>query len=346
MRRHLITITFICSVLLFIANLIGSCKKNEFLHGLTPQGFVIPNSFPRPPYLFDDNPITEEGFQLGKKLFYDTLLSDDHEISCGSCHQQIAGFGTYQHDRSHGVHHSHTQRNAPVLFNLAWYPYFHWDGEYRKLTDEFSQPLLGHVEMGMDFARIMEYLETNNDYKQRFTNVFRIKKISPEFVMKALAQFVGSFVSCNSRYDRYMKNEINFTAQEIRGLTLFTDKCASCHKPPLFTDFSFRNNGISYDTALKDIGRMRLTGSSQDSMTFRVPTLRNCYISSNYMHDGRYGTLHQVIDFYRRDMVRRPSLDPLLKNGVSLSDAQATDLFEFLRTLTDTSFLNDIRFRE
>ncbi len=343
MRRLVILPIFLISLITLLVN---SCRKEETTRGLTKLDQVMPLSFPAPRYLFTDNPLTVEGFELGKKLFYDTLLSDDHEVSCGSCHQQVAAFGTFEHDLSHGVHHSHTQRNAPVLFNLAWSSFFQWDGAYSKLTEAVAQPLTGHIEMGMDFGRIIQYLENNDDYKNSFAKVFHTKFIRPEQVLKALSQFTGYLVSANSRYDKYMIGQEQFSAQEIRGLALFSVNCATCHAPPLFTDFTIRNNGISYDNSLKDIGRMGITGKNEDSMSFKVPTLRNAYISSNYMHDGRYNTLHQVIDFYRFDMQHRNNLDPLLRNGIHLSDAQADDLFEFLRTLTDTSFLRDRRFSE
>ncbi len=337
----IIAILFCCIILLT-----NSCRKEQSTKGLTKLDQIKPLAFPDPRYSFYDNPLTEEGFELGKKLFYDTLLSDDHEVSCGSCHQQIAAFGTFEHDRSHGVHHSHTLRNAPVLFNLVWSTYFQWDGAFTKLTDAVAQPLTGHIEMGMDFNRIVDYLQKDDDYKKQFKKVFHSNNIHVDFVLKALAQFTGYMVSANSRYDKYRIGQETFTAQEKRGLTLFTANCATCHAPPLFTDYTIRNNGISYDNSLKDIGRMGVTGRKEDSMSFKVPTLRNAYISSNYMHDGRYNTLHQVIDFYRFDMQRRDNLDPLLKNGIHLTNAEADDLFEFLRTLTDTAFLRDRRFSE
>ena len=209
-----------------------------------------------------------------------------------------------------------------------------------------AQPLTGHIEMGMDFPRIIQYLENNDEYKTRFGKVFHAKFIRPDMVLQALSQFTGYLVSANSRYDKYMIGQETFSAQEIRGLALFSANCATCHAPPLFTDFSIRNNGISYDNSLKDIGRMGVTGKNEDSMSFKVPTLRNAYFSSNYMHDGRYNTLRQVIDFYRFDMRQRNNLDPLLKNGIRITDAQADDIFEFLRTLTDTSFLRNPLFSD
>ncbi len=328
-----------------ISNLLGSCKKEQNTKGLTLLAQELPSGFPAPVYRFADNPLTVEGFELGRKLFYDNRLSSDTEHACASCHQQIAGFGTYEHDRSHGVNHSHTLRNAPVLFNLAWSPVYHWDGAFTSLDDEIAQPLNGVIEMGENFNDIIKYLEADGDYREQFKKVFRSPFIRPEFVLKALSQFTGFMVSADSRYDRYKKGLLSFTVQEENGYQVFKANCATCHPEPMFTDYSFRNIGLPIDTGLKDYGRMRVTGKGSDSLKFRVPTLRNCYISANYMHDGRFNTLGQCINHYRTGVQSGPTLDPLLQNGITLTNAQASDLSIFLRTLTDSAFLRDPRFK-
>lgn len=306
----------------------------------------IPAGFPAPLYTFKDNPLTQEGFELGRKLFYDGRLSIDGEHPCSSCHQQIAGFGTFQHDRSHGVNNSHTDRNAPVLFNLAWSSSFHWDGEFRSLYDEAAQPINGHIEMGESFKGVIDKLEKDDEYRKLFKKVFRYPFIRPEYILKALAQFTGVLVSADSKYDRYKKGAATYTVQEENGYQLYKANCTTCHPEPLFTDFSYRNIGLPIDNFLNDFGRMRITGKREDSLKFKVPTLRNGYISSNYMHDGRFNTLHQCIDHYRFGVQQSNTLDPLLTNGITLTNAQASDLFEFLRTLTDSAFLNDPRFKQ
>jgi cytochrome c peroxidase len=305
----------------------------------------IPAGFPAPLYTFKDNPLTQEGFELGKKLFYDGRLSIDGEHPCSSCHQQIAGFGTFEHDRSHGVNNSHTLRNASVLFNLNWSSSFHWDGEFSSLYDEAAQPINGHIEMGESFKGVIDKLEKDEEYKKLFKKVFRYPFIRPEYILKALSQFTGSLVSANSRYDRYKKGTATFTVQEEAGYQLYKTNCATCHPEPMFTDYSFRNNGLDVDNILKDYGRMRITGKREDSLKFRVPTLRNGYISSNYMHDGRFNTLHQCIDHYRFGIQQSNTLDPLLTNGITLTNTQADNLFEFLRTLTDSGFITNPKYR-
>ncbi len=306
---------------------------------------VIPDGFPTPAYTFADNPLTKEGFELGRKLFYDGALSLDGNFPCASCHQQIAAFGTYEHDRSHGYNGSHTLRNAPVLFNLAWQKKFHWDGEFNSLFDEAAQPINGHIEMAESFNGVINKLEKDPEYRDEFRKVFRSNFIRPEFILKALAQFTGYMTSANSKYDRYKKGQATFTTQELNGYQLFKANCATCHPEPMFTDYSFRNIGLPVDNFLNDYGKMRITNDPTDSLKFKVPTLRNVYISANYMHDGRFNTLAQVINHYRMGVQPGATLDPLLTNGITLTNAEATDLRSFLITLTDSTFIADPRFK-
>ena len=343
MQKSLLTI----SVLLFFAfltsRLLGSCKKDN-IDGLQLLQQEIPAGFPQPLYKFEDNPLSKEGFELGKKLFYDARLSIDNQHPCSSCHQQIAGFGTFEHDLSHGVNNSHTQRNAPVLFNLAWNSSFHWDGEFTSLKDEAAQPINGHIEMGETFEGVINKLKDDKQYRDQFKKVFGSPFIRPDYILKALAQFTGYMVSANSKYDQFKKGAVTFTAPEDRGYQLFKANCATCHPEPMFTDYSIRNIGLPIDNFLKDYGRVRVTGKKEDSLKFKVPTLRNTYISSNYMHDGRFGTLGQCISHYRSGVQQSTTLDPLLINGITLTNAEASDIAVFLRTLTDSAFLRDPRF--
>lgn len=329
-----------------LVRVLTACNKEQDTKGLTPLQQEIPAGFPQPAYRFEDNPLSQEGFELGRKLFYDGRLSIDNLHPCSSCHQQIAAFGTFEHDRSHGVFDSHTQRNAPVLFNLAWNNRYHWDGEFVSLTDAIAQPIHGQVEMGETFAGVINKIKDDKDYQERFKKVFGSPFIRPEHILKSLAQFTGTLVSANSKYDRYKRGEETFTVQEENGYQLYKANCAACHPEPLFTDFSFRNTGLPLDGFLKDYGRMRVTRLREDSLKFRVPTLRNTYISSNYMHDGRFNTIGQCINHYRTGVQQSPTLDPLLAGGIPLTNTQANELFVFLRALTDSSLLKDPRFSQ
>ncbi len=324
--------------------LLSSCRKEQRTKGLEPLPQEVPAGFPQPAYSFTDNPLTNEGFELGRKLFYDGRLSIDNLHPCSSCHQQVAGFGTFEHDRSHGVFDSHTLRNAPVLFNLAWSSRFHWDGQFEKITDAIAQPINGHIEMGESFQGIIAKLEQDDEYRKAFKDVFGSPFIRPEDVLKALSQFTGYLVSANSRYDKVKKGEATFTSQQQNGYTVFKASCAGCHPEPLFTDYRFRNIGLPVDPLLNDYGNMRVTNNKGDSLKFKTPTLRNCYISSNYMHDGRFNTLGQCINHYRTGVQASPTLEPSLNGGISLTNTQANDLVEFLKTLTDSAFLQNPRF--
>lgn len=343
-RKSLLTIFLLIITVFTISWFFGACKKDQNTDGIELLQQEIPDSFPQPLYKFEDNLLSKEGFELGRKLFYDPRLSADNLTPCSSCHQQIAGFGTFEHDRSHGVFGSHTLRNAPVLFNLAWSSSFHWDGEFTSLQDEAVHPLTGSVEMGETFDSIIKKIEADPEYRKLFKKVFRYPFIRPEFITKALSQFTGSMISADSKYDRYKKGTVTYTAQEENGYQLYKANCASCHPEPMFTDYSFRNIGLPVDNLLNDYGRLRITGNSEDSLKFKVPTLRNTYISSNYMHDGRFNTLQQCINHYRTNVQQSATLDPLLTNGITLTNAQASDLSVFLRTLTDSALLRDPRF--
>ena len=198
--------------------------------------------------------------------------------------------------------------------------------------------------MGETMARVARKIENDDTYKVLFRRAFLSEKVTPNLIQLALAQFTGYMTSANSKYDRYKKGEVAYSAQEENGYQLYKTNCASCHPEPMFTDYSFRNIGLPIDLNLVDFGRMRITGEKTDSLKFKVPTLRNVYISSNYMHDGRFNTLAQCINHYRTGVQQSATLDPLVANGITLTNTEATNLALFLRTLTDSSFIKDSRF--
>jgi cytochrome c peroxidase len=341
MKRSLFTIFIIVSVCIGLSYVLSACKKEQNTKGLTLVGLQVPAGFPAPAYTFQDNPLSKEGIELGRKLFYDERLSKNNAISCASCHHQIAGFGTFEHDLSHGVFNSHTIRNAPVLFNLAWNKGFQWDGAFVSLQDAIAQPITGRVELGETFDDIIKKLKSDDDYKERFRTVFRTNTIKPEYILKVLAQFTGTLTSANSKYDKVKKGETNFNAQEQSGYNIYQQKCATCHPEPLFTDNSYRNIGLPINSFFKDYGRWTVTGNKTDSLKFKVPTLRNTLISSNYMHDGRFATLQQCLNHYRTGVQASTTLDPLLTNGISLTNNEVENLFQFLKALTDSSFITN-----
>jgi cytochrome c peroxidase len=342
------TILTILLLVLMVAGLsygLSACRKDN-PNNLTYMEQVVPEGFPAPAYRFTDNPLTEEGFELGRRLFYDGRLSVDGVHPCSSCHQQIAAFGTFEHDRSHGVNNTHTLRNAPVLFNLAWQTSYHWDGEFSSLFEEAAHPIHGSSEMGETFDAVINKLQKDDGYRKQFKKVFRTEFISPEHVLKALAQFTGYMTSANSKYDLVKKGQATFTTQEQDGYTVFQAKCATCHPEPMFTDYSFRNTGLLVDPFLNDYGRQMVTHNPADSLKFKVPTLRNVYITSNYMHDGRFNTLAQCINHYRTGVQVNSTVDPLVAGGIALTDTEAINIAVFLRALTDSSFIKDTRYAQ
>jgi len=325
--------------------ILDSCKTpvNSLFHN--SNKFVTPPGFPAPVYNYSTNPLTDAGFALGRKLFFEPKLSSTGTVFCGSCHQPLAAFTTFEHDRSHGINGNHTLRNAPGLFNLAWYPYFNQDGSAQSLWAVYEAHITNPKEMGETVSNVLSKLKQDTAYRRMFRLAFGDEKITAERMYKALDQFVLNLVSADSKYDRVMQGKESFTAQEQSGYSIFKAKCTGCHTEPLFTDFSFRNIGLEIDPGLNDFGRMRVTGNSSDSIKFRVPSLRNLEFTSYYMHDGRINLPRNVLKFYETGVNAGPTLDPLLSSGIPLSPSEEDDLIEFLRTLSDSAFLNNPRFR-
>ena len=310
--------------------------------------FTVPQGWPQPVYNFQGNPLTQSGFELGRKLFYDVRLSRDNTISCGSCHQQFAAFAHLDHSISHGIDGLFGTRNSPALYNLAWHPAYFWDGGTAHLEDQPITPIENPVEMDEKITDVVAELGNAADYKEPFTKAFGDAAVTPPRIFKALAQFMGSMVSAGSKYDKYIRGENggSLTAEEQNGLTLFRQKCASCHKEPLFTDFSYRNNGLFVDASLQDSGRAHITHLPDDLHRFKVPSLRNVALSRPYMHDGRFNTLDAVVEHYRTGVIGSPTLDTALSGGISMTDNEKSDIIAFLKTLTDDAFVKDKRFSE
>lgn len=340
------TITFLASFLIASSLLLDACKKADAEpYKPTAVDFEIPAGFPAAQYNLAANPLTKEGIALGKKLFYDGKLSKDGNFPCASCHQPFAAFATFDHDLSHGFNNSFTTRNAPALFNLAWYKEFHHDGGINNLEVQPLAPLTATNEMAETVDGVVTKLKNDNDYRQLFKKAFGDDEINSQRMLKAITQFMVTMVSANSKYDKVKRGEAAFGFYEDRGYVLFKAKCASCHAEPLFTDLSYRNNGLTANDFLKDYGRMRITGNKSDSLKFKVPSLRNLQFSFPYMHDGRFSTIEQCVEHYRSGVTKSSTLDPALaNNGIPLSTVELVDIVAFLRTLTDSSFINNPQF--
>ncbi|ANE52528.1 cytochrome-c peroxidase [Flavisolibacter tropicus] len=341
-----IVIGGLVAIVAVTVSLLESCSDVDYFPRphTTPLAFEVPAGFPPPVYNFQKNPLTQEGVELGRHLFYEGRLSIDGNFPCSSCHQQVASFTTYEHDRSHGYNHSHTLRNAPALLNLAWQRAFRQDGSAKTMEEVSYAHITAPDEMAESILGIIRKLQQDANYKQLFKAAYGDEQITGDRVLKALTQFMLTIVTADSKYDRVKKGTASFTSQEANGYQVFQAKCTGCHTEPLFTDFTYRNIGLPIQDFLSDFGRQRVTHQSSDSLKFRVPSLRNAELTSYYIHDGRSATLRNMVDHYRSRVEQGPTLDPSLKNGIPLTNTELDNVVAFLRTLSDSSILHNPKF--
>lgn len=320
----------------------------------TPLALEVPQVFEErilPPILPVDNPQTEEGVALGKRLFFETRLSGDGKVSCASCHLSQNAF-TDGRQFSDGIDGRIGIRNSMPLFNLAWNydQRFFWDGAANSLEDQAFEPVTNPDEMGNTWEAATAVLLQDAEYPQLFRDAFGEAGIDSIKVVKALAQFERTLISANSRFDRFLLGELSLTEQEIDGLNVFLMEskgdCFHCHgnpNNPLWTDNNFHNNGL--DATATDLGLGAVTGDPSDNGKFRSPSLRNLAYTAPYMHDGRFATLDEVIDHYSEGLQNSPTIDPLMKKvlegGVQLSQKDKDDLKAFLLSLSDESFIQN-----
>ncbi|WP_046744176.1 cytochrome-c peroxidase [Kordia zhangzhouensis] len=349
--------TYICLVLICMScknepyEEIPSSQVGEFQNVLLD--FTIPSNFPPLMYDIENNPPTETGFELGRRLFYEGRLASDNVVACGFCHIQEFAFTHHTHIVSHGVDGAIGSRNAQPLHNLAFKSEFTWDGAAGHLDLQPIIPITAEVEMNETFSNIIAKLQSHPDYPTLFQEAFENGEINAENILKALSQFMIMMVSSNSKYDKFRRNEgnITLTPNEMQGMELFQQKCTSCHAGELFTDGSYRNNGLAIDSQYNDIGRARVTGLTEDNYKFKVPNLRNIEVTFPYMHDGRFATLEDVLEHYRNGITDYDNLDNSLRQtngvlGIPMTDEEKDRIIDFLKTLTDTDFIFDQRFSE
>lgn len=336
------------TVIFLLGLFILACKKDGPIMEKAERwlGFKKPANFPEPVYKLANNPVTREGFELGRALFYEPRLSRDNTIACGSCHIQSSAFTQHGHDVSHGIEDRLGTRNSPPIMNLAWNKAFMWGGGVYDLDLQPITPITAHEEMDESLANIYAKLQAMPKYRAMFKAAFGSEQISTVPFMKALSQFMVMCISSNSKYDKVMRKEAgaSFTALEQEGYMLFKEKCASCHSEPLFTDGSFRNNGLGIGP-INDQGLYPATLKETDLYRFKVPSLRNLSYTGPYMHDGRFLTLNGVLEHYNAEVQDTPNLDPRLKRdgvlGIRLSSDDKMKLTAFLSTLNDTEFINN-----
>lgn len=375
-NNHLASAFMAFSFLVFFALVVGGCQKNKKEEPkpdtiINPDtAFVLPTlQKPNVPFFFQsfykeppDNPNTIEGVALGKALFFDKILSDDNTVACASCHNPEKAF-TDGIPLAIGIQGKTGRRNTPGLFNIAIQKKFFWDGRDTSLEQQSLHPIQDPNEMALNLNKMVEKLKANANYPKMFGRAFGTTSITPDRVAKALAQFERTLFSQNSKYDLYLKQQYNPTAEELKGMQLFFQhpdpfapvpirggNCGDCHlqstlfgKPDAF--FGFHNNGLTELTA-SDIGLQKVTGKASDFGKFKTPGLRNIALTAPYMHDGRFQTLEQVLDHYNsEDIFTKPKVDPLIQLGTNerfgeslkLTANEKTAIIAFLHMLTDST---------
>ncbi|MBK9290141.1 MAG: cytochrome-c peroxidase [Bacteroidetes bacterium] len=359
----------------FVAMTIASCtKKTIETWQPTPYQLDIPFGFPTQLNIPPNNPLTVEGIELGRYLFYDGRLSGrthpDSLMSCATCHIQANAFEAgidhprFQGGFVHGITGIPTQHVMLPLFNLAWnHSGYGWNGfiypdnpnvNLRNIEDFVRVAVMAEDEMNADTNRVKALFQGLKGYPELFYKAFGSSQVTFKNIERAIAQFVRTLVSANSRFDRYLMGELQLTPAELRGFVLFTTEegadCFHCHGGggnPLFTTHLFYNNGK--DTIFAQLAdRYSITGNPAHIGAFKAPSLRNISVTPPYMHDGRFSSLDEVIEFYSTGVKYSPYIDPLMhhvmRGGVRLTPAQRNDLKAFLNALTDEDFLTNPAF--
>jgi cytochrome c peroxidase len=335
--------------------MVGCLSKTKTTYQPTPYPLEEPKAFVKMG-IPGDNPLTVEGVELGRYLFYDPILSADETVSCESCHQQARAF-TDGKMVSNGVAGRTGRRSALPIFNVGYYyKGLFWDGRVEGLEAQAHFPIHDSVEMATDWATVLQRLRQHPEYPERFWKAYGVapEEIDSSHIMKALAQFQRVLISNDSKYDRVERGEASFTESEQRGWHIFFDasetlpfsECGHCHLDPLFTTQEFFNNGIEQVDGLAgfpDMGRGAITGIKYDNGKFRVPTLRNIELTAPYMHDGRFQTLEEVIDHYVSGGHFADNVNPNVRE-LHFTARDKQDLIAFLKTLTDTTFINNVAF--
>jgi cytochrome c peroxidase len=330
-------------------------------------GGATPFEWNNPPFfqqmvIPDDNPFTVEGIDLGRQLFYDERLSGDNTQSCADCHVQEDSFGDPR-QFSEGINGEEGTRQSMALINLGYQQFFFWDGRAATLEDQIIQPVINPIEMNAQWPDVMEKISSDTAYMHLFAMVFSTTDIDSTHVARAIAQFLRTVVSSNSRYDKWIRGEDTLTSSEFRGYELFITEggdpelglglwgadCFHCHQLAVmqFSDYDLHNNGL--DSVFTDLGRGEITGNPADFGRFKTPSLRNVEFSAPYMHDGRFETLEEVIEHYNSGGHFSATVDPFMKftqGGLQLTEQRKQDLIAFLKALSDSTFINNPDFSD
>jgi cytochrome c peroxidase len=349
---------------LSISLVIFSCRKDNTRYLPTPYNLEIPSHFPDM-IIPADNPMTVEGVELGRFLFYEKRLSGDNTQSCASCHLPSASFSD-PNQYSTGIDGIQGNRHSMALVNLGWEDFFFWDGRKTTLETQILEPVPNPIEMHQSWKRTVEKLNADVTYRNRFFKAFGEEGIDSTKATKAIAQFIRTLISGESKFDVMYKYENNLAlnsseqailqtvdVEEWAGYDLFKSlngaDCFHCHNGPLMRVKKFSNNGLM-PNSFDDKGRASVTNNPEDNYKFKVPTLRNIALTAPYMHDGRFATLDEVIEHYSSGIHMSPTIDPLIEfgsqGGVQLDAQEKYLLKKFLLTLTDQKFVTNPNFQD
>jgi cytochrome c peroxidase len=342
MKKLVVACVFLFPLLFFACN-----KGDEDTPAATPYSLVIPEGLP-PMNIPSSNPLTVEGVALGKRLFYDPILSGNNTQSCANCHIQANGFSESS-QFSTGIDGIHGNRNAMPLINLGWQTKFFWDGGANGLESQVMGPITNPIEMHETMGNVAAKLNAHAEYPDLFKAAFGSAEVTSQNIMRAIAQFERTLISGNSKYDQYMRGEVLFTAQELNGKAIFEDMdkgdCVHCHSMgSTFSDFEFRSTGL--DSISADEGRYRITLNQGDFGRFKTPSLRNVELTAPYMHDGRFQSLLECVQHYNTGFHYSANLDPNLYFALKgrMTQQEMEDVVSFLKTLTDMEFVNNPAF--
>jgi cytochrome c peroxidase len=309
---------------------------------LTPYELNLPPHFPQFP-IPEDNDLTVAKVELGKKLFYDPVLSVDYSVSCASCHLQSHGFSD-PNRVSLGVNGVPGTRQSMALSNLGYHPAFFWDGNTPTLEEQALVPIEADFEMNNTVEEAINRLNADEAYVEMFHTAFGADP-DADNLAKALASFERSMISGSAPYDSFLLgNRAALTPSQMRGYVIFNSEvaeCFHCHNGHNFTDHSFRSNGLK-ETYI-DQGRAIVTGEDKDVGLFKVPSLRNIEYTAPYMHDGSLETLEEVIEFYMSGGSSHRNKDVLIR-PFYLNPQEQQDLLNFLKSLSDKHFMTDPEF--
>jgi len=332
--------------------LVSSCRKDTTITH-KPNAYIldIPSNFPDMK-IPESNPLTQEGVKLGRMLFYEKRLSGDNTMSCATCHEPTKAF-TDSKQFSKGITGAIGTRNSMALINLGWNEKFFWDGRASLLEEQALEPVPNPIEMHQKWSDALKKISRDDEYAELFLKAFGNHGIDSIRATKAMAQFMRTLISGNSKFDRIQRREpgYKFTIVESEGFDIFNTErgdCFHCHGSILFTKNTFNNNAL--DESFTDNGLGDISGNEYDNGKFKAPTLRNIELTAPYMHDGRFNTLQEVIRHYSIGLQQSPTVDPLMKKiedgGIRLTVDEQNALIAFLKTLTDTEFITNPEFQD